>query len=250
MQAHTKWSILGFFALIGVTAVWGVALLIAYDEFSYLSFVLPYADALWVVALLLPTLLFGAFDLYKRLKQRAEPPIGLAARLLQRQYGYYFLPFVMCIPMWLWAAALLVLPGYTAYEAIKRSQMVNSSTAATAAALAAALGVAPVAVPVELSLPKTISINNHSGMDITAVTFSTSLADDASVLKATLESGVIKANEKQELALPAPLKLCKPNIAIETRDGTSTTYGEVPLCSFNKLTLSLTEDKRYSLSVQ
>ncbi len=63
--------------------------------------------------LVLPVFPVAGFDLWLRITWTPEqptlhpPPPGLRERLLQRAYGLYWFPVVICIPLWLWGAALL-----------------------------------------------------------------------------------------------------------------------------------------------
>jgi len=65
------------------------------------------------ILLLLPLLPVGAFDLWLRLTWEADiitinpPPPKPLVRLLQREYGLYWFPVVICLPLWLWATCLV-----------------------------------------------------------------------------------------------------------------------------------------------
>jgi hypothetical protein len=72
------------------------------------------SNSLAAPLLLLPMLPVGAFDLWLRLTWEAEisiitqpPPPKLVARLLQREYGLYWFPVLICPPLWLWAIGLI-----------------------------------------------------------------------------------------------------------------------------------------------
>ncbi|MDP1613789.1 MAG: hypothetical protein Q8M11_22230 [Sulfuritalea sp.] len=62
--------------------------------------------------LLLPLLPIAAIDLWLRLTWEPElptlypPPPTHAERLLQREYGLYWFPVLICIPLWMWFAGL------------------------------------------------------------------------------------------------------------------------------------------------
>lgn len=64
--------------------------------------------------LLLPLLPVAAFDLWLRITWEPEfpalhpPPPTLTERLLQREYGLYWFPIVICPPLWVWVTAIIV----------------------------------------------------------------------------------------------------------------------------------------------
>lgn len=75
----------------------------------------PIAAAL----LLAPLLPVAVFDLWLRLSWEPElptlypPPPSLFERLLHRKYGLYWFPVLICLPLWVWAAGLFSLIGFT-----------------------------------------------------------------------------------------------------------------------------------------
>lgn len=67
---------------------------------------------------LAPFVPIGVFDLWLRLSWRQEtptlypPPPGLRRRLLEREYGLYWFPVLICVPLWLWCGGLI---GWSLY---------------------------------------------------------------------------------------------------------------------------------------
>lgn len=71
------------------------------------------ASAFVAALLLAPLLPVAAFDIWLRLTWQPEmptlypPPPGLRQRLLEREYGLYWFPALICIPLWLWGGGLI-----------------------------------------------------------------------------------------------------------------------------------------------
>jgi hypothetical protein len=63
--------------------------------------------------LLLPLLPVAGVDLWMRITWRQEivtlypPPPTRLARLLGKEYGLYWFPVLICIPLWIWSVVLL-----------------------------------------------------------------------------------------------------------------------------------------------
>ena len=69
--------------------------------------------------LLAPLLPIAVFDLWLRLTWEPElptlypPPPSLIQRLLQRKYGLFWFPVLICLPLWVWTAGLYGLVIFT-----------------------------------------------------------------------------------------------------------------------------------------
>lgn len=72
--------------------------------------------------LLIPLMPVAGFDLWMRITWQQEqptlypPPPKLSERLLEREYGLYWFPVIICIPLWIWGTALA---GWVLSEWIK-----------------------------------------------------------------------------------------------------------------------------------
>jgi hypothetical protein len=72
--------------------------------------------------LLLPLIPVGGFDVWMRITWRQAQvtlypsPPALLARLLERAYGLYWFPVIICIPLWIWSA---VMTGWVLSEWVK-----------------------------------------------------------------------------------------------------------------------------------
>jgi hypothetical protein len=77
------------------------------------------SPAISAALLLLPLIPVAVFDLWLRLSWRQEsptlypPPPTLLERLLQAEYGLFWFPVLIMIPLWLWSTALI--GGITCY---------------------------------------------------------------------------------------------------------------------------------------
>lgn len=79
-------------------------------------------NAVAATLLLAPLLPVALFDLWLRITWEPElptlypPPPTLTERLLQREYGLYWFPALICLPLWVWTAGLY---GLTVFSWLK-----------------------------------------------------------------------------------------------------------------------------------
>jgi len=77
------------------------------------------SNTVFAALLLAPLLPIAAFDLWMRITWEPElptlypPPPNLLERLLQREYGLYWFPIVICLHLWVWTVGLFGLIGFT-----------------------------------------------------------------------------------------------------------------------------------------
>jgi hypothetical protein len=81
----------------------------------------PYVTAAVFLAPLVPV---AVIDLYVRLRWKQEmptlapPPPKAWEKLLRREYGLYWFPGLICVPLWIWVVGLL---GWLLVYAIRSS---------------------------------------------------------------------------------------------------------------------------------